>query len=154
MFSFLLALHSLIRWLVLTSLIFSLYRAYSGWIRNKPFLKFDKILSYSTIAIALSQLVVGLSLYFMSPIVDYFIHHFKGAVHQRDLRFFGMEHSSTMLLAVILIIIGSVKAKGKTGDQKKFKTIAVWFTIVLIIILLSIPWPFSPFTSRPDFRPF
>ncbi|MEJ7740420.1 MAG: hypothetical protein WKF97_23625 [Chitinophagaceae bacterium] len=65
-----------------------------------------------------------------------------------------MEHITMMLTAIIVITIGSAKTKRKSTDQEKFKTMATWFTIGLLIILTSIPWPFSPLTSRPFFRPF
>jgi hypothetical protein len=45
-----------------------------------------------------------------------------------------------------------VSSKRKPGDREKFKTMAIWFSIALFIIFLSIPWPFSPFTSRPYLR--
>ena len=86
--------------------------------------------------------------------MDYFMKNFKEAVHQKDIRFFGMEHSIMMVVAIVLITIGSVIAKRKSTDQDKFKTVAIWFTIGLIIILISIPWTFSPFVSRPNFRSF
>jgi hypothetical protein len=59
-----------------------------------------------------------------------------------------------MLTAIILITIGSAKAKRKTTDQEKFKTMAIWLTIALLLILSSIPWSFSPLISRPMFRAF
>lgn len=100
------------------------------------------------------QLVIGLTLYVISPVVRYFLTYFKEAVHQREIRFFGMEHVTMMLLAIVLLTIGSAKTKRKTTDRQKFKTMAIWFTIALLIIFLSIPWHFSPFTSRPYFRWF
>jgi hypothetical protein len=66
-----------------------------------------------------------------------------------------MEHSLMMLIAVITITIGSASAKRKTTDNEKFKTITLWFSIALLIILSSIPWPFVPFgANRPFFRAF
>jgi len=59
-----------------------------------------------------------------------------------------------MLAAIIIISIGSGSAKRKLTDREKFKTMATWFTIAFIIILISIPWKFSPFATRPYFRPF
>jgi hypothetical protein len=59
-----------------------------------------------------------------------------------------------MLIAVAVISIGSSSAKRKNTDQAKFKTIAIWFTIGLLIVLGSIPWPFSPLVSRPYWRMF
>lgn len=72
----------------------------------------------------------------------------------RQIRFFGMEHITMMMIAITLITIGSAKAKRKTTDEAKFKTMAIWFSIALLLILSSIPWSFSPLTSRPLFRSF
>jgi len=153
MYSFLLSLHSLFRWFVLISLLYSIYRGFSGASRGGVFTKSDDLLRHLTATIVHIQLLLGISLYFISPIVDYFLHHFSEAVHERELRFFGMEHSLMMLVAVIVITIGSAKAKRKTTDREKFKTMAVWYTIGLLIILSSLPWPFSPFgAQRPYIR--
>ena len=154
MYATLLAIHSLVRWLVLVSLLYSLYRAYRGWLGNKLFTKHDNFVRHTTATIAHIQLIFGLWLYFVSPLIDYFLHHYKEAVHQRGIRFFGMEHSVMMLVSIILITIGSAIAKRQPTDKQKFKTIAIWYCIALIIILINIPWPFSIFAARPYFRPF
>lgn len=154
MYATLLILHSLVRWLVLASLLFAIFRAYRGWLTKKRFSRFDNSVRHWTATVAHIQLLLGIVLYLISPIVDYFLHNFRDAVHQRDVRFFGMEHSLMMLLAIIVITIGSAKAKRKPTDIEKYKTMAVWFTIGLVIILTSIPWAFSPFTSRPNLRLF
>jgi hypothetical protein len=154
MYAFILALHSLIRWFVLASLLFALYRAYAGWLGNKVYSKFDDRLRVITATIAHIQLTVGLWLYFISPIANYFISHFKEAVHERQIRFFGMEHVTMMLIGITLITVASAKTKRKTTDHDKFKTMAIWLTIALLVILSSIPWSFSPLISRPLFRAF
>jgi len=154
MYLLVLATHSLIRWFVLVSLVFAIFRAYRGWLLNKPFLKFDNSVRHITATIAHVQLIIGLWLYFISPIVAYFLYNFSTAVHNRQVRFFGMEHVTMMLTGIILITIGSAKAKRKTTDKEKFKTMAIWFTIALLVILSSVPWSFSPLVSRPLFRPF
>ncbi len=80
--------------------------------------------------------------------------NFDEAIHLREIRFFGMEHSLMMFVAVSVISVGSAKAKRKNTDRDKFKTMTIWFTIGLLIILSSIPWPFTGLVSRPYFRPF
>ncbi|HEY5825122.1 MAG TPA: hypothetical protein VIT44_12180 [Cyclobacteriaceae bacterium] len=154
MYQPILALHSLVRWFVLVSLLYSIYRAYRGWLSGKTFSRFDNSLRQWTMTVAHIQLVIGLWLYLLSPIVDYFLHNFSEAVHLREIRFFGMEHITMMVIAITLITIGSAKAKRKQMDSEKFKIMAVWFTIALVIILTSIPWNFSPLVSRPYLRPF
>ncbi len=154
MYQTLLAFHSLFRWLVLASLLFAIYSGYKGWLADKPFTKFDNSVRHWTATIAHIQLIIGLWLYFISPVIDYFLHHYKDAVHEREIRFFGMEHNIMMIAAIVIITIGSAKAKRKSTDKEKFKTMAIWFTIGLLIILVSIPWKFSPLASRPYFRQF
>ena len=154
MYSVLLSIHSLMRWLVLISLVFAVYRAYSGWRSNKSFSKLDDRTRHITATIIHVQFTLGVWLYFVSPVVDYFLKNFREAVHMREIRFFGMEHITMMTVAVTLLTIGSAKAKRAETDQKKFKTMFVWYSIALLIIFLSIPWSFSPFTSRPLYRLF
>jgi len=154
MYSILLFLHSAFRWLMLATLLFAIYRAYIGWLSSKQFSGFDNSLRTTTVIIAHTQLILGLLLYFVSPIIKYFLNNFSEAVHDRGIRFFAMEHSLMMLVAIVFITIGSASAKRKTTDKQKFKTIAIWFSIALVIIIASIPWPFSPMASRPYFRLF
>ncbi len=154
MYITLLTIHSLVRWLVLASLLFAIYRAYKGWLTDKSFSKFDNTVRYITATIAPIQLIVGLGLYFISPVIDFFLHNYKNAVKVGEIRFFGIEHSLMMLMAIIIITVGSLKVKNKSKDNEKFRTMAIWFTIGLLVILISIPWPFSPLANRPYFRTF
>jgi Mn2+/Fe2+ NRAMP family transporter len=152
MYSTLLALHSLFRWLVLASLVFAIFRGIQGWRSGWSFSKFDNAVRHNTATIAHVQLLLGIWLYSISPIIQYFLSNFKEAVHQREVRFFGMEHSLMMLSAVVIITIGSIKAKRATTDRQQFKTMAIWYVVALVVLLSSIPWQFSPLVSRPWFR--
>lgn len=154
MYSIVLTLHSWVRWLVLASLLFALFRAYNGWFSKREFSRFDQFVRRGTTTVVHIQLILGVWLYAISPIVNYFLHHFREAVHETVPRFFGMEHIVMMLAAIIVITIGSAKAKRGTADREKFKTMAIWFTIGLVMILTSIPWAFSPFAARPHLRFF
>ena len=150
----LLAFHSIFRWLVLAIMSYAIYRAYRGWLTARPFSPFDNRIRHLTATIIQVQLLIGLWLYFASNTVSYFLHHFHEAIHNKEMRFFGMEHSLLMLITVIIVSIGSASAKRKPTDREKFRTMAIWFTIGFLIILIYIPWAFSPMASRPWFRPF
>jgi hypothetical protein len=153
MYHLLLVIHSFFRWLVLISLVYAVYRGWKGWLGNKQFSKWDNSVRHNTATIVQVQFVLGFGLYFISPLVEYFWQNYSTAVHDRDIRFFGMEHSLMMLIAVSVVTAGSMITKRKTTDKEKFKTMAIWYTIALLLILINIPWPFSPFTAnRPYFR--
>ena len=154
MYNILLTTHSLFRWLVLVSLLYAIYRNYKGWFYKRPFTKFDNSVRHVTATMAHIQLTLGFGLYLISPVINYFLNNYNSAVKIRDIRFFGMEHSLMMIVAVVIITIGSAKAQRKSTEQEKFKTIAIWFSIGLFIILTSIPWGFFVLPSRPFFRSF
>ena len=154
MFASLLILHSIIRWLVLAALIAGISRSYYGLKSGTLYGANDHLISRCSTSIAVSQLLIGFSLYGLSPIVSYFWQNFSQGVHLREIRFFGMEHSLMMFIAVLLICIANFKVKAKNTDRAKFKTILVWYSIALFIIFTSIPWFFSPLVNRPAIRWF
>lgn len=152
MFQTLTFYHSIMRWLVLASIVYAIYRAYRGYSSNTQFSKTDNAVRHCTATIAHIQLVIGIILYTQSPIIKYFWQNFNEAIQNLNLTFFGLLHLILMLTAIILITIGSALSKRKTIDKDKFKTMLVWFSVSLIIIFIAIPWPFSPFANRPYFR--
>lgn len=145
-------LHSTFRWLVLLSLLYSIFRSYKGYFSDRKFSKTDNSVRHWTATIAHVQLILGIILYSQSPIIKYFWNNFNEAKESFDLLFFGLIHIFLMFFSIILITVGSAISKRKPTDKEKFKTMLVWFTIALIIIFIAIPWPFSPFANRPYFR--
>lgn len=152
MYTYLIVFHSLFRWLVLGSLLFAIYRAFKGLRSGSSFSKTDNAVRHWTATIAHIQLAIGITLYIKSPVVQYFLHHFDEASKQVELWFFGVIHFLMMFVAVVIITIGSAMAKRKKLPQEQYRTMLVWFTVGLLIILLAIPWPFSPLASRPLWR--
>jgi len=149
---FFLIIHSLLRWLVLLSLVYAIYRTYKGYTFNLAFTKTDNSARHWTATIAHIQLIVGITLYTQSTITKYFWRNFGEAIHQQDTTFFGLIHITLMLTAIVIITIGSALAKRKKTNKEKFKTMLVWFSAALLIIFITIPWPFSPLANRPYIR--
>lgn len=147
-----LLLHSWLRWLVVISLLYTTGRAVQGWVSGRSFNKLDNSLRHNTATIAHLQLAIGYVLYFISPIVQYFRHHFKEAMQQPELVFFGLIHIILMTIAVVFITLGSSLAKRKESDRDKFQTIAIWFVLAIVLIFIAIPWPFSPLANRAYLR--
>ena len=127
-------LHSGLRWVALILLIWAIANAFSA----KHFEKKHKLINLFAMVTLHIQLVIGLIQYFTSAKVQFSTDWMQNPL----LRFYGMEHLAGMLLAIILITIGYSKAKRKVNDADKFKVIRLFYSIGLIIILLSIPWPF------------
>jgi len=152
MYPYLLIFHSFFRWLVLLSLLYSIFRAWNGWQKGRLFEKTDEKMRHVTATIAHIQLAIGYVLYFQSPLVIYFRANYAVAVKRLDFLFFGMIHISLMTVAVVMISIGSSAAKRKSLDADKFKVMTCWFIAALILIFIAIPWPFSPLARRALFR--
>jgi hypothetical protein len=152
MFHFVLLLHSAFRWLLLIALLCSIARAAWGYARSTAFSAADNALRHWTATVAHLQLVMGMWLYLESPVTHAFRQAPAAGLRQPELRFFGILHIGCMLLAVILLTIGSAMAKRRKTDREKFRTMLTWFSLTLLIILIAIPWPFSPLARRPLFR--
>lgn len=152
MYQILILLHSSFRWLVVISLLIALYIATTGYFQKRTFTKTDNAIRHWTATIAHIQLMVGMLLYFESPLTAYFQKNFSTAKESPELVFFGAIHALFMLIAIVVITIGSALAKRRGSDEEKFRTMLVWYSIAFLIIFLAIPWPFSPFVNRPYFR--
>jgi len=114
---------------------------------KKPFGKSDDKISLFLFIATHAQLLVALILYFVSPFVK-----FGGdAMKDTEIRFFTMEHSVMMLVAIVLITMGRITAKKATTDAGKFKRLFWYNSAAFLIILISIPWPMVGMVHRPWF---
>ena len=152
MYPYLIFFHSCFRWLVLAGLLTSIYRAYSGYTGHKPFTRTDNSVRHWTATLTHIQLMLGLVLYFTSPVTQYFLKNTKEALQIRDITFFGLIHISVMVVSVLLVTVGSAMAKRQETDRDKFRTMLIWYGVALLLIFVAIPWPFSPLANRPYFR--
>lgn len=71
---------------------------------------------------------------------------FSAVMKDSAARFWAVEHIAGMLIAVILITIGRGKAK-----VLNYKAATWLFLLALIIILVTVPWPFREGIGRPWF---
>lgn len=154
MYSTVLTLHSLLRWLVILSLCYAVYRAYRGYSSGSDFSAMDNKVRHWTATIAHVQLTLGVLVYVKSPIIKYYFSDFGNLVASWNLTFFGLVHALLMVCAIVLITIGSARAKRQMTPREKFRTILVSYSMALIMIFIAIPWPFSPLANRPYLRPF
>lgn len=137
LYSFLLFVHSLFRWVVLSGLLYALYRGIRGWRLRAVFSSIDNKVRHIAATLAHVQLVLGYCLFFASPRAPW-----------------SKIHLALMTTAIVVITIGSASAKRRGTDATKFRTMTIWFGLALAIIFLAIPWPWSPLARRPLFRTF
>lgn len=126
--------HSGLRWIALLLLLLAIINAFTA----KNYEKKHRLVNLFTMITFHTQLVLGIILYFLSDKVQFT----EGWMKQALYRFYGMEHLTGMLLAIIAITIGHSKSKKGADAAAKFKAIKLWYVLALILVVAFIPWPF------------
>lgn len=147
MYSFVLILHSLVRWLALLAGIAAAAWALIGWFNQREWTSLDNRLGlFFTIGVDV-QLLLGLILYlFLSPITTTAFSDMGAVMSDPETRFYVVEHIFYMIAAVVLAHVGRATAKRATDSVSKHKRAALFFTLAVALIVIGIPW------SRPLLR--
>ncbi len=134
-------LHSYWAYLVLLILIIATVNALVKFIGKKEFHAKDFRISLFTLIVMHIQLLIGIVLFFASDYLSLISEMGMGSIMKNSsLRSNIIEHPITMILVVILITIGYSKHKKKLTSISKFKTIGIFYTLSLLLVLAKIPW--------------
>ena len=132
-------LHSYNRYLILVALVYVLYRSWSGWQGKKPFEKADNTASGALLRPAHLQLLLGLIQYFAtSTIVQSAMADMGAAMKDSWLRYFAVEHTFMMIIAIVFIQIGRTTSKKAVGDNLKHKKLAIWTSAATLLIVATL----------------
>jgi hypothetical protein len=142
MYGTLLALHNILRWVVVVLAVVALIRAYRGWLGKRDWQPADrKVGSFFAISMDI-QLLLGLFLYFfLSPITQLMFQGQMGLVMGDDqLRFFGVEHIFYMILGVVFVHLGTILSRRAEQPLIKHRRAALWFSLVALTLVVGVPW--------------
>ncbi len=136
-----LALHNIVRWLVVLAGLMAASRALFGWFAGRSWTKTDDRLGLLyTISVDI-QVLLGLILYlFLSPITRSALRDFGAAMSDTNARFWSVEHIAIMLAVVVLVHVGRVLSRRGTNDLSKNRRAAIFYTITLVMLVLGMPW--------------
>lgn len=138
--------HSTLRYFILVFLLILLYRSFQGWQKKTDFTATDNKVSLWLFILTHSQLLLGLILYFVSPLVI-----FEGAsMGNKIARYWLVEHITMMLIAVVLITLARTTSKKMTDAVAKHKRLFIFNIIALIIIIGAIAMSGRGFFSFPE----
>lgn len=139
-------LHSYLRWVVLIVALAVIAKSLIGWLSNKSYEKLDNTLASSFLGTLHLQLILGLLLYFIGDKgLSLITENGMGAVMKdADMRFWAVEHITTMIIAVVIATIGRSKSKKATEPSRKHKQAAIFFIIATVLILSRVPWSQVP----------
>ena len=133
-------LHSYWAYLVLIVLIIATGNALLKYFGKKEYTPIDFRLALFTLIVSHIQLLIGLLLYFTSPLgLQSLTKNGMGGL-STFARLLAVEHPFVGILAITCITIGYSKHKKKLTSINKFKPLALFYTIALLLVLSRIPW--------------
>jgi len=134
-------IHSIWAIITLLILVIAVVNAIMGLTSKKEFTDKSLRISLFTLIVAHIQLILGFIVFFTSASFTFLKENGMGAVMKDSTaRLFVVEHPLMMVLAIVFLTIGFSKHKNKTTDFTKYKTIATFYGIALLLVLSRIPW--------------
>ncbi len=149
MYTGLLHLHNLMRWVILLFLILVMIHHLVGLRSKKPISALNKKMALTLLIAADLTLLIGLYQWISGHLGLKLIQAAGMAEVMKDkaARFFAVEHAVGMIIAIIFIHIGYSFSK-KVGDSDSHTKAFVWYFIAFLLIMATIPWAFREGIGR------
>ena len=134
-------LHSYLAYVALAVLFLAVANAIIGLVGKKIFtMGKDLRLSLFAMILCHMQLLVGLILFFVSTSGLKAIQTLGMGGLNAPARLLAVEHPFINIIALVLITMGWSRHKKFVEGDKKFKSIAIFYGLGLVLILSRIPW--------------
>ena len=127
-------LHSGFRYIVFILVLIAIIQSLLGWFGQKPYTSLNRKINLFALISAHTQLLIGVVLFFISPLVAFNSDTMKNEV----TRYFTVEHWVGMIIAIVLITIGHSKSKKIILPESKHRTVAIYYIIAFLIIVANI----------------
>lgn len=134
MYNPLLFTHSYLRYIILVLLVIVIITSLMGMLNKKPYTSTDNKLGLFLFISTHLQLLIGLILFFVSPVVQFSGEAMKNAA----TRYWLVEHNTAMLIAIVFITLARTTSKKMVDGQAKHKRMFIFNAIALVIIVLAI----------------
>ncbi|EAR16803.1 MULTISPECIES: hypothetical protein [Robiginitalea] len=133
--------HSYLAYVALALLFLAVANALTGLAKNRIFtMEKDLRLSLFTLIICHIQLLVGLVLYFVSTNGYKALSELGMGGMNAAARLLAVEHPLINIVAIALVTVGWSRHKKFLDGKGKFKSIAIFYGLGLLLILSRIPW--------------
>ena len=129
-------LHSGFAYLAFLLLVIAVVNSFIGLFSKKEFTERDRKIALFALAAIHTQLLIGIVVYFVSPLGFSALGQMKDAA----LRLTSLEHPLMNIIGIVLITIGWMKHKKLIASESKFKTFSIYYGLGLVLILSKIPW--------------
>lgn len=126
--------HSGWRYVVFLLIAVAIIQSVIGLAGNRPYSEGSRKLNLFAMISVDIQLLLGIVLYFLSPLVQ-----FNSETMKNDsTRYFTVEHWVAMLIAIALVHVGHSRSKKAATPAAKHKSIAIFYFLALLIIVVTI----------------
>ena len=136
----LLHLHNVTRWLVLIAAVIAIVVAVAGLVRGGRWGRGAKLSGLAYLITMDAQLVIGLLLYGVSPLVRAAMGDMSMAMGDTQLRFYLIEHALLMVVAVVMVHVGYALAKRASSARAAYQRATPFYLLGLVLVLVAIPW--------------
>jgi hypothetical protein len=137
--SVLLHTHNLLRWAILILGVLALAKAAQGLNGDRPYGAARRMGVFFMASLHL-QVLLGIVLFVTSPFIKTALDDMGPSMSDRTIRFFVAEHPMIMVVAAIVMTIGSLVAKNAASDAAKHRKALVFIIVTLLLVLYGIPW--------------
>jgi hypothetical protein len=152
MYAAVLLVHSWLRWLVILFALLAIARAIHGAMTGRAWAPADDLAGKLFLRTLDLQILLGLLLYFvLSPITRGALGDFGGAMSVSATRFWAVEHVFGVVVAAALAHRWHSRMRKVADAKRRHKATIVFYSLALVAILASIPWPGTP-NARPLVR--
>ena len=124
-------LHSIFRYIVFVLVLMAIIQSLLGWLSKNPYTEFNRKINLFALISAHTQLLIGIVLYFLSPLVQFN----SGTMKNDTTRYFTVEHWFMMIIAIVLITIGHSKSKKLALPEAKHRIIFIFYGIALLVVI-------------------
>lgn len=140
MYEFIKGLHNVLRWLVLLGGVSAVIVTLRGLFTRAVWGDLERRLGSMFAGLLDLQIVLGLLLYFISPLTAGNFGNMGSVMANDELRFFLVEHLVIMILAAVAAHVGVAAARRADSDRTRFVRSSIAFLLAMALILYGIPW--------------
>ena len=138
--STLLVIHSYLRWLVLLAGALAIFKMTRGYSSGSAYGPADRRYSAIFVGFFDLQFLLGLILYWVSPVTHGAMQNMTAAMQDPHTRFFVAEHPIMMFVALCVAHGSSIWSRKATVDRTKFMRASIGFSLAMGLLLAGIPW--------------
>ncbi len=145
---YILYIHSILRYFILLAAVLVVVQSLMGMMGKKKFMPGNRKAALVLLIFCDLQLLFGLALYSMGGWLGRL--SAPGGMKDTKTLFYAMEHSMSMIIAIILIHVGYSISKKNMDDDRKFKRLFWCSFLALVIFMAMIPWAGKQVVGRPN----